>query len=708
MIEHKDTNAAFRRIARSYEETLSPSKRKRLGQYFSGIPLGKLLAHIALSDTTRTVLDPMAGHGDLLDATWEAARERGIELKRLDGVEVDAPTARVCRHRLTGVDDVGRPPERHIVAADAFAPSSSRTLPVHEYDLVITNPPYVRYQRRLSRPDGEDPVRKRLLATVTSRLQGLEGKVWRILIENYSGQADLSVPAWILAGALVSPGGRLALVVPATWRSRDYADVIRYLMMRCFAIEAVVEDRQPGWFSKALVRTHLIVARRLSSSQVARPLALRESSRNIPWIQISPRASGRESLVGAAWRGACPERKFSTWLHGGCEGVPKGISSRLFGLRGEFHTLHQRNSRRRWYVQLEPDPGALPLFSKPPLRNEARLPEPLAEVIPAGLVLSSLVTLEDVGVKVSQGLRTGCNGFFYVTAIANASRDDTVIQVSRLFGGKNLCVPTAALKPVLRRQSELPALGQGRVPTGRVLDLRSFVLVEDLYSVNESRAAYSKNGEIPPGVMPNDLATYVRSAAAMRVGPGKGKRIPTMSAVRTNVRSSRRGTVTPRFWYMLPDFQPRHLPAGLIPRVNHGPPRAHINLEPPILVDANFSTVQVAQEGWTSMGLQLFLNSAWCRAAMEALGTPMGGGALKLEATQLRHMPVPDLTARDKTRLTEIATISARDQLTAQHAADQIVLRRAAKTHRTRDELRKLATTLLERCEMLSRARRRR
>ncbi len=707
-MEGRDRKMACRRMAQSYERALSPSRRKRLGQYFSGVPLGKLLAHIALSDTTRTVLDPMAGHGDLLDATMEAAREKGIELRRADGIEVDTPTAKMCRHRLTGADDVGEAPERHIVAADAFTPSSSRMLPVQEYDLVITNPPYVRYQRQLSRPSHEDPVRKKLLATVTSRLQGVEARVWSKLIKNYSGQADLSVPAWILAGALVSPRGRLALIVPATWRSRDYADVIRYLMMRCFAIEAVVEDEQPGWFSKALVRTHLIVARRLLSPQVARPVTQRDSMRDIPWVRISPKASGRGSLVGAAWRGACPERKFGTWLHGGCDGVPKGITARRFSLRGEHQVLHQRNRRRRWYVELEPDLGPLPLFAKTRLRDETRLPERLAEIMPAGLVLSPLVTLNEVGIRVGQGLRTGCNGFFYVTAIATANGGDTIIQVSDLFGGRNLRVPTAALKPVLRRQSELPALGQGRVPTGRVLDLRLFVLAEDRHSVNESKAAYSKNGEVLPRVMPNDLAAHVRSATAVRVGRGRGKRIPSMSAVCTNIRSSRGGKVIPRFWYMLPEFKPRHLPVGLIPRVNHGLPRAHVNLEPPILVDANFSTLRVPQKGWSSTGLRLFLNSAWCRAAMEALGTPMGGGALKLEATQIRHMPVPNLTARDKKRLTEIATTSALDESTAQHTADQLVLRRVTKTYRTREELRELATTLLDRCESLSRARQRR
>ncbi|MGB6875378.1 MAG: N-6 DNA methylase, partial [Candidatus Acidiferrales bacterium] len=86
-MRESDTRDTIRVAARAYEEALPPQQRKQLGQYFTGLPLGKLLAHLALDSETRTILDPMAGHGDLLDATWEAATERCIKLDRLDGIE---------------------------------------------------------------------------------------------------------------------------------------------------------------------------------------------------------------------------------------------------------------------------------------------------------------------------------------------------------------------------------------------------------------------------------------------------------------------------------------------------------------------------------------------------------------------------------------------------------------------------------------------
>lgn len=138
-----DAREAVRADARCFEERLPKAQRKRLGQFFTGIPLGKLLAHLAITKETRSVLDPMAGHGDLLDATGEAALERGIPLQRLDGIEIDAETAAICGNRL---DTIAGSVQHRIMVGSAFDPAVLELLPLRNYDLVITNPPYVRYQ----------------------------------------------------------------------------------------------------------------------------------------------------------------------------------------------------------------------------------------------------------------------------------------------------------------------------------------------------------------------------------------------------------------------------------------------------------------------------------------------------------------------------------------------------------------------------------
>lgn len=80
-------------------DTPTHDERKRLGQYFTGPALSRLLAELAEAASAGRVIDPMAGSGDLL----AAARERGGGWQRLDAVEIDPRAADICCRRL-GMD----------------------------------------------------------------------------------------------------------------------------------------------------------------------------------------------------------------------------------------------------------------------------------------------------------------------------------------------------------------------------------------------------------------------------------------------------------------------------------------------------------------------------------------------------------------------------------------------------------------------------
>ncbi|HZT26585.1 MAG TPA: N-6 DNA methylase [Pseudolabrys sp.] len=702
-----EARGAIRNAARAYEEALPAGKRKQLGQFFTGLPLGKLLAHLALETHTTTILDPMAGNGDLLDATWEAAAQQGIPLERLDGIEIDAPTAAACRRRLEQITsgDLKRP-ELGIVAGDAFDPASVSALPCRLYDLVITNPPYVRYQARGTNGSKSDPVRAGVAATALSSA-GPAANVWSVLIESYSGLADLSVPAWLLAASLVRPGGRLALVVPATWRSRDYADVIRYLMLRCFDLEFIVEDTQPGWFSDALVRTHLIVARRLESGGALPSLARRTNWPSAVWLQVAPEAAGGDCLVGSAFDGDHSEAQFAGWARGDRASSARGISARPFSSQEEWASLAPRIRRRRWYHALEGATDDLPLFAAHQSPARIIVPEPLRDLLPAGFAPGGLRTLAEQGIQVGQGLRTGCNRFFYVTACGSPDRGRVSVEASSLFQHRRFAVPSGAIRPVLRRQAELRVLEDGDIPDGRVLDLRRWVLPEDSEAVAAAAALYAACGEAPPEIMPDDLAAYVRAAAAASTDDAGGKLIPQLSAVATNVRIARGGNITPRFWYMLPDFTPRHLPAAFVPRINDGVPWVECNRDPALLIDANFSTFWAPNGEWPRHALKALLNSTWCRAFMEAIGTPLGGGALKLEATHLRHLPVPVLSAAAKRDLEQAGRQLTRDAADTLLRIDGIVLGAVLEGAPANVAASRLAQALTERAHSLSAARQR-
>ena len=165
--------------------------------------------------------------------------------------------------------------------------------------------------------------------------------------------------------------------------------------------------------------------------------------------------------------------------------------------------------------------------------------------------------------------------------------------------------------------------------------------------------------------MPESLAEYVRLAARTGVVRGETRvLIPHLSAVKPNGlgpgQTSRfpslLGWDLPRMWYMLPDFAPRHFPSLCVPRIIHDEPNAILNAEPPVLIDANFSTLWCEGDAWSAESVFAILNSTWGELCMEALGSTLGGGALKLEATHLRQLPTPAFSGLEKERLRSLVS----------------------------------------------------
>lgn len=655
---------AIRDKARAFEGALPPLQRKALGQYFTGMQVGRVLAHLATGRDTKRILDPMAGTGDLLDAAHESAVAHGCVVERLDGIEIDGATAEMCTRRLRCIANDGGV-STLVIWGDAFDPASHEGLDAG-YDLVITNPPYVRYQALKERANR---VREGLMTMASLHPSAVARDVWGVLATGYSGLADLSVPAWMLSALLVKPDGRIAVVVPATWRSRAYADVIRYLLLRCFRLEVIIEDTQPGWFSNAMVRTHLVVARRLSDDEAAQPLASRSDWGTALWAQVAPHAGSTHSLVGAAFPGDNPEAAFATWCYADSRPDVVGVFARSLSLETEWRALRARAGGRTWMRTLERVSDNGPLFVQ---TKQASPPTPdsLADLLPASFNWDSLVSLEDAGISVGQGLRTGCNRFFYVRVVQDSGKGSSIIVTDPALGERVLAVPNSALRPVLHRQSDLDAWQNGILPATRVLDLRNLALPEDIEIIQAAARAYLLDVNGLPEPMPDELAAFVREAADMLLdGPGTVP-IAQLSAVRTNVRSARRGS-PPRFWYMLPDFKPRHRPQAFVPRIIQRTPNVYANTDPPIVVDANFSTFWTTSTSISAVGLAALLNSAWCRAVMEATGTPLGGGALKLEAVHLRKMPIPALSPE----LISAVNAVARDGIQNPRIVDRLVLR---------------------------------
>jgi len=91
---------------------------------------------------------------------------------------------------------------------------------------------------------------------------------------------------------------------------------------------------------------------------------------------------------------------------------------------------------------------------------------------------------------------------------------------------------------------------------------------------------------------------------------------------------------------------------------------------------------------------------------MEAAGTPLGGGALKLEATHIRQVPIPALSHRDCETLSALGQQLAAGVPSARHQIDVFILT-ASLPGMNEDDLKEVARRIDSRLEDACAARQR-
>ena len=122
----------------------APTTQKRHGRHYTPPELAGFLArrgaaYIPAGKRLR-ILDPACGDGELLLSAARVAARRGHEVIELAGFDLDPAAIGLARGRLAGV------PVPVSLAVRDFTRVPDEGPPPGQFDLIITNPPYVRTQ----------------------------------------------------------------------------------------------------------------------------------------------------------------------------------------------------------------------------------------------------------------------------------------------------------------------------------------------------------------------------------------------------------------------------------------------------------------------------------------------------------------------------------------------------------------------------------
>ena len=205
--------------------TAPASVRKARGAFFTPAAITAYLAAWAIRSPTDRVFEPSCGEASFLLAAGERLCALGAPAdhlaRQLHGVEIHPASARQAGRLLA---------ERGMRASVAVADFFDRA-PAGEFDAVIGNPPYVRYQSFA----GEARARAQRAALAAGvRLTGLSSS-WAAFT--------------IHASRFLRPEGRLAIVLPGELLTVNYAaEVRRFLLQRFARVRLVLFDTRvfPG------------------------------------------------------------------------------------------------------------------------------------------------------------------------------------------------------------------------------------------------------------------------------------------------------------------------------------------------------------------------------------------------------------------------------------------------------------------------------
>ena len=634
------------------------NRKKRYGQFFSGRKVAELLINLIPADANiQTVIDPMVGAGDMLIAS----RKKYKSATLIRGIDIDSKAIDIARSSITCAE---------LYAEDAF--SSKEVYLNGGWDLVITNPPYVRYQILSQNAGSElptgDEVRERLIKNIKhNKNLGKEDKdFYSVVAKKYSGLSDLAVPSWILCASLVAEGGYLAMVVPENWLNRDYATIVQYMLMKHFKILSISKDVDSCWFDEALVRTCLVVA------QKTKMHGLNEKNcGKIRCDEFSEELIGEKSLIDKLKVNGCEGYDaLKSLISSECDYVSTGVSSLWIKEQSMFPQVYEMRSSCDWISNSD----------KIDINKDDVLPVEIKKIC-NGNYSGDFVSLEDMGWNIGQGLRTGANEFFYLNV--DGVEDDHVLLKSRDWAKTSFKACNDIVRRVVQNRKEIRGLcvNNGELTKG-LLYIRHKARKHDLRKLSPSvRDDFSE--------LDNEVAEYIDLAEKYAPGNGK-KQFKELSAVSPNEKKRADGYMS--YWYMLPKLKNRHLPDLCIPRINGDEIECLFvdnNSKDRIVVDANFTTLWNGKTNNAYIAFAI-LNSTWFKCYMELIGTTMGGGALKVEASHIKKTVFPKLSEAQNERLLAIGKSCVKKNAISEldlEQIDEIMLGGFAQTEQVREKM---------------------
>jgi adenine-specific DNA methylase len=216
------------------------TRQKLRGGYYTQPDIAMFLTEWALEIRPRRILEPACGDGIFFDSL---ARLQPKNFEFVVGCEIDPGEAKKAEERGHGLKGSFK-----VMVGDFLAWSLSRGRFPTEFDAVLGNPPFIRYQY------------------LDSELQARAERIFRNFDLPFTKHTNAWVPFIIASLAMLRAGGRLAMVVPSELLHVIHARPLRHFLLKSCSHVFLI-DPEDIWFDDTLQGVMLLLAQKRGSNE---------------------------------------------------------------------------------------------------------------------------------------------------------------------------------------------------------------------------------------------------------------------------------------------------------------------------------------------------------------------------------------------------------------------------------------------------------
>jgi len=219
---------------------INESQQKLRGGYYTPLPLATFITRWVLEKRPESLLEPSCGDGAFVQALSEVGCPRNLTLTGFELFDEEATKAKARCHTMPRLKSTIHTQDFLGWAIIQIAAGQSK------FDGVIGNPPFIRYQY------------------LPEDSQGKAEAIFNLLHLPFTKHTNAWVPFVLASIALLKPGGRFGMILPAEIIHVMHAQSLRtYLGLMCSRL--LIIDPEEIWFDGTLQGAVILFAEKKHS-----------------------------------------------------------------------------------------------------------------------------------------------------------------------------------------------------------------------------------------------------------------------------------------------------------------------------------------------------------------------------------------------------------------------------------------------------------